>query len=112
MGKKPASVNASKGRRYSKEERREVLSFVREFDTLNGRGGIAAAIRKFGIPRLTIGKRRTKEGVLPPATLSTGNPKRQLEVLNRMVVITQKIASLEQELSALRLEYKRIQGWL
>ena len=44
-----------KGKRYSKEEKQEVVDFVVEYNSENnGRGGVANACRKFGATAITI----------------------------------------------------------
>lgn len=45
---------ATKGKRYSNEEKNEILNFVHQYNNDNGRGGQSAASKKFGISQLTI----------------------------------------------------------
>jgi transposase-like protein len=103
-----ASLSAAKGRRYSAEDRREVLAFVYEVDAARGRGGITAAAQKFGITSLTISSWKTKDGVLPPATLGSEDTVNQIETLKRMLQLAEEIGQLEKRISALRENFKRL----
>lgn len=42
------------GKRYSNEEKAEIVQFVEAFNAQNGRGGQTAAVRKFGISQLSL----------------------------------------------------------
>lgn len=44
----------TKGKRYSKEEKSEVVDFVKAYNEENGRGGVANATKRFGITAMTI----------------------------------------------------------
>jgi len=46
--------NASKGKRYSEEEKAEILKFINEVNSDKGRGGQSAASKKYGISQLTL----------------------------------------------------------
>ncbi|MCB1133817.1 MAG: hypothetical protein KDN05_22045 [Verrucomicrobiae bacterium] len=48
------SKAASKGTRYTPEQKQEVVDFVNQYNADNGRGGQSAAARKFNISQLTI----------------------------------------------------------
>lgn len=45
---------ATKGKRYTEEEKNDILGFVQKYNDDNGRGGQSAASKKFGISQLTI----------------------------------------------------------
>lgn len=56
---KPASSSPKRrvkktARRYSSEQKAEIIQFVRDHDAANGRGGKSAAVRKFGVNALTL----------------------------------------------------------
>lgn len=53
-----AKKAASKGKRYSEQEKAEILRFVEE----QGRGGASAAAKKFGVSPLTISSWRKQAG--------------------------------------------------
>lgn len=53
MSAKPKK-SARMGKRYTDAEKAEVINYVNEFNASNGRGGQAAAVKKFGVTALTI----------------------------------------------------------
>lgn len=53
MSAKPKKA-ASKGKRYTDTEKQVIVSYVNDFNAKNGRGGQAAAVKKFGVTALTI----------------------------------------------------------
>lgn len=57
MAKKKAAVKeAAKGKRYTAAQKAKVVAFVNGVNSTKGRGGVAAAKKKFGITALTISK--------------------------------------------------------
>jgi transposase-like protein len=48
------SQDHKKGKRYTPEERTEAVCYVHEYNRDNGRGGLTAAYRKFGISQVTL----------------------------------------------------------
>ena len=50
-----ASKKSNKGKRYTDEEKQEIVDFVNEYNAAKGRGGAANASKKFGVSQLTIG---------------------------------------------------------
>ena len=56
--KKPAAKKAMKGKRYTPEEKSEILAFVEA----QGRGGQSQAAKKFGVSALTISNWRKAGG--------------------------------------------------
>ncbi len=55
----PTKKSAVKGKRYTDQEKAEILAFVEA----QGRGGQTAAVKKFGVSALTISTWRKKAGV-------------------------------------------------
>ena len=53
MSAKPKKA-ASKGKRYTDTEKQAIVSYVNDFNAKNGRGGQAAAVKKYGVSALTI----------------------------------------------------------
>ena len=49
-----ATKKASKGKRYTAEEKQQVVDFVNKHNAANGRGGATAASNKFGVSQLTV----------------------------------------------------------
>lgn len=53
MSAKPKK-NAQKGKRYTDAEKQVIVNYVNDFNAKNGRGGQAAAVKKFGVTALSI----------------------------------------------------------
>jgi len=49
-----STKKAPKGKRYTDEEKNDILGFVQKYNEENGRGGQSAASKKYGISQLTI----------------------------------------------------------
>lgn len=49
-----AAKKTTKGKRYTAEEKQSVVEFVNSHNEANGRGGVTAAVKKFGTSALTI----------------------------------------------------------
>ncbi|MCW1913027.1 hypothetical protein OJ996_05560 [Luteolibacter sp. GHJ8] len=49
-----AAKKTTKGKRYTAEEKQSVVDFVNSHNEANGRGGVTAAVKKFGTSALTI----------------------------------------------------------
>ncbi len=47
------NVKGNTGNRYTSAEKLRILTFIEAHDAKKGRGGMAAAVRKFEIPQLT-----------------------------------------------------------
>ena len=65
--------SARMGKRYTDAEKAEVVNFVNEFNASNGRGGQAAAVKKFGVTALTITAWNRAAG--SPKAAKTASPK-------------------------------------
>jgi transposase-like protein len=97
---------ASKGKRYTDEQKAEILAFVEA----QGRGGQAAAVKKFGVTALTISTWRKKAGGVSAA--STKAPKAPKVVKgdswSKMVALKKEIDSLETELGAKKTAFGKL----
>lgn len=62
--------SSSKGKRYTRAQKRKIIAFVDEVNAEKGRGGQAAASKKFGISPLTISSWIKKGDVTPAAATS------------------------------------------
>ncbi|MES2997075.1 MAG: hypothetical protein V4733_09730 [Verrucomicrobiota bacterium] len=51
-----------RGKRYSVEEKQEIIDFVIAYNAENGRGGQSAAVKKYGLSALTVGAWLKKGG--------------------------------------------------
>lgn len=72
------TVKPAKGKRYSDEEKQEVVDFVLSHNASNGRGGQTAAAEKYGVSQLTISSWLKKTGAKSDrkkSTKSTKEPK-------------------------------------
>lgn len=116
---KKSAVAKTKGRgtRYTPEQKAAVLSYVDEVNAKKGRGGAAAASRKFKISQITIGqwvkksgapafskKSPAKGGVRGKAKVSTAG-KGFAAKLRRLADVHEAIGKTEVQLSALQKEY-------
>ena len=106
-----AKKKTTKGKRYTAEEKQEVMDYVDSVDGDNGRGGVAAAARKFGITPLTITawKKRANGG---SSTSAAKGAKRgataQSRVLHRLAEILDQVAIKESEIEGLNKEYAKL----
>jgi hypothetical protein len=95
----------SKGKaiRYSAAKKREVIKFVNDFNQKNGRGGQAAASKKFKVGSLSIAKWLKKEG--SPAKTKAKKPAATSgslkSVLARMTEIRDQMEKLSAEMNEL-----------
>ena len=93
----------SKGKRYTDKEKAQVLSFVEKTNAENGRGGITAASKKFGITPLTISNWMKKTGI--SGVRGARNNVNFSANLRRLADIHEAISKAETELLKLQREY-------
>lgn len=94
---------SARGKRYSPAERVKILTFVDKHNATNGRGGAAAASRKFDVSQLTIGNWLRAAGSPSPK-----RKKKNVDIektLKRLGELHKEMASTEEELDKLRKEY-------
>ena len=111
-----AKKKTTKGKRYTQAEKKEVLDFVASVDSEKGRGGVAAAQRKFGITALTITNWKKKFGgsAAPAAAASATKSSAQRgstsqsRVLHRLGEILDLVATKEAEIAGLKNEYAKL----
>ncbi len=96
----------SKGRRYTIEEKTDVLSYVDSVNAERGRGGQTAAAKKFGISLLTLSNwiRSSAGGGIRTSGKSTsmGN------TLAKLATLHAQIEAKESELANWKQEFDRI----
>lgn len=92
----------SQGKRYTEKERARILAFVDKTNAMKGRGGIAAAARKFGVTPLTISHWLKKVGASPAKRHASGDFSQNLR---RLAELHEAIAAKEADLVRLRREY-------
>lgn len=96
----------SRGKRYSSTERVKILTYVDKYNAENGRGGAAAASRKYDVSQLTIGNWLRMAG--------SPSPKRKKsnvdidKVLHRLSELHKLMAETEEELDKQRKEYAEL----
>ncbi len=124
---KPAKAKSgSRGKRYTSEQKAKVLNYVNEVNSKKGRGGAAAASRKFDISQITIGQWIKKDGK-PTVTKKSaaksvvkgatrGRPKAVgnsiAATLRRLADIHEEISQTETQLAALQKEYASLKKGL
>ncbi|MCH7225011.1 hypothetical protein [Haloferula sp. A504] len=105
----------SRGKRYTAKAKAEVIAFVNEVNADKGRGGAAAASRKFGITQITIGRWAKKS---PAASPAPSGKKTATKAPAASASLEQKLAKLgsihadilrtEKQLADLRAQFDRI----
>ncbi len=115
MASKKAST---KGKRYSTEEKQEIVEFVNQHNAANGRGGATAASKKFGASQLSIGAwvKSSDINVVSKARKSgkgaaavTGNRSGVLAELSKLDGV---IAAKRKELDALEVRFQQLKASL
>lgn len=107
---KNTTESRGRGKRYSNEEKAEILTFVDTHNAEKGRGGAAEASRKFNVSQLTIGNWLKEAGSPSPRRKSTSSD--ISKVLKRLGEVHKKMAKVEEELDGLRKEYASLKGML
>lgn len=119
---KSTAKKGGRGTRYTPEQKAEVLSFVDSVNAKKGRGGAAAASRKFKISQITIGQWVKKSGAPTKAKKSAakgatrGRPKSAgkgfAAKLRRLADVHEAIGKAEAQLSSLKKEYASLKKGL
>ncbi len=131
VNKKPATSRKAKskgrGKRYTPAQKAKILAYVNEVNSKKGRGGAAAASRKFGISQITIGQWIKKSG-MPAITKKKTTAKRGPKPgakrgansggagfaakLRRLADVHDLIAKKKSELASLEKEYAKLKNSL
>lgn len=93
-------------KRYTEEEKSEILAFIEKFNAEKGRGGVTAAVKKFKATPVTISswlKKTGKKTVKAKKTAKKRNPAKLWERLN---AVRTEIAKAEKSLAKLNAEAK------
>lgn len=98
----------SKGKRYNEAEREEILGHVEEVNRSKGRGGIAAASKRFGVTALTISNWLRADEPRALSMRSKHRGSNAAETLRRLADIHEEISKREQELLPLRREFEKL----
>lgn len=124
-----AKVKGAQGKRYSPDQKAEIIKFINEFNAANKRGGLKAASEKYGVTVVTLSAWMKKAGKpkAKPATRKSTTPKAKVsrkrgrkpaarkaapaaaakvvgvdKALARMTEIRKEIAALEKEFGELK----------
>ncbi|MBT3230136.1 MAG: hypothetical protein HOB84_03250 [Candidatus Marinimicrobia bacterium] len=117
MANKPAI--GKQGKRYSAEEKAEIVAFIVAFDAENKRGGMKAASDKFGVSVVTLSnwkkkdkgpkkrKAKAKKVVAKKAVKTAATPAKAVgdspeAILSRLQAIRVEIHKLEKEYNGLK----------
>lgn len=100
--KSKSDLSAKKARRYTRTQKAEILAYVDEFNAENGRGGLRAASRKFGVSPLSISNWSKNAGAV------SGDPS-SAKGKGKLVRLARQVLALAEEMEALegKLERKR-----
>ena len=117
--KKKATASKGRGKRYTPAQKAKVLAYVDEVNAKQGRGGAAAASRKFGISQITIGQwakksgsksaakpvaKKAKRGRKPAANKGAGFSAK----LRRLADVHEGIIKAKADLASLEAEYTKL----
>ncbi len=89
-------------KRYSDEQRKEILSFIDSYNAQNRRGGQSAATKKYGVTALTLASWAKKSGQ------SKGKQKSSKRILERLEQVKIDIAKTEKKLTKLQMEANQL----
>lgn len=96
-------VKNPKGRRYSEEEKADIIAHVEKVNASKGRGGQTAAAKKFGISMLTISTWMKKS---PAASKRGAATSKSLNgALAKLASLHSQIESKEKEIAKLRQQF-------
>ena len=108
----------SKGKRYTADEKQVVVDFVNNYNAERGRGGVTAAVKKFGASALTIaswvksvpGGAKASKGRGAGSGSSSGS--KRGSVLAELAKVDQVIAGKRKELDALEARFQKLKASL
>ena len=103
-----------RGTRYSTAMKQKVVEFVNTVNAEKGRGGAAAASRKFGVGQLTIGKWLKGSGSSPAPKKRAGRPKTAgtkpagASAFRKLADMDEQISTKRAELAALEAQFTQL----
>jgi len=97
-----------RGKRYSQEEKNEIVTFIQNYNAEHGRGGQTAAAAKFGAAQLTISNwmKKVEGGKISGGKGSIENK------LTSMISLGKEIDVLERQLATKRAKYDALKAAL
>lgn len=96
-------VKNSKGRRYSEEEKADIIAHVEKVNASKGRGGQTSAAKKFGISMLTISNWMKKSPAAPQR--GAGKSKTVNGALSKLASLHSQIETKQNEIAKLRQQF-------
>jgi len=113
------AAKGKKGKRYTPEEKQKVVEFVTQANQEKGRGGVAAAVKKFGISALTIsawikGGAAGAEGAAKPGRKGNSEvgSSARAKLLGQLATLDKDIATRRKELNVLEAKFQRLKEQL
>lgn len=115
--KKKTASGSKRGTRYTPAMKKKVIDFVNKVNAEKGRGGAAAASRKFDVGQLTIGKWVKGAGTVAPkkrggrrkAAPARSTGESEFRILAEM---DEEIATKRAELETLEAQFEQLKGKL
>lgn len=96
-------------KRYTEEQRTEILAFIEKFNAENGRGGQSAAVKKYKVTPLTLSAWSKKNGKKPKKAGKTVKKFRNpAKLIDRLKVVSSEIVKAEKSLEKLQAEAKEL----
>ncbi len=110
--KKTAKKRGGKGKRYSDSLKKKVIAFVGQVNSEKGRGGVAAAAKKFGASPLSISNwlKRGGTGGAKRGRPAAGGGRDRL--LGELTSLNRSIAQKRRELDGLEARFEKLKGAL
>ncbi len=108
IGGRKLSVNKKKGMRYSLEQKQEVIDYVTDYNSKNGRGGQSHAAKQFGLSVLTVSSWLKGVGAKTKYSRSASVPPGLSAKFNNLVELGAEIRRVETELQSLRHRYDTV----
>jgi len=134
---KSSAVGPISGKRYTPDEKKEIIEFVHQHNAEQGRGGATTAANKYGVSMLTISNwmkaagtpatpgKKVKGGKVAkapvekavkaakePSTASVSDSGPRLSVLNTLSTLDRQIAAKRKELEVLEAEFQKAKASL
>lgn len=120
-----STVRKGKGKRYAAQERANIINFINQHDSINGRGGKSAAAKKFGVTPLTLGNWMRSAGGLKGKIAkgkgflstrektSSKNGSHDISVkITEMISLAGQIDKAEADLAKLRARFQNLKSGL
>ena len=106
---------STKGKRYTAEEKQQVVNFVNQYNAANGRGGATAASKKFGVSQLTVGSWMKSSGGTDAGNVRKGTAVGaggRSGVLAELSKLDGVIAARRKELDVLEARFQKLKASL